>query len=753
MIISSKSKVTYLDKLIREIGGFVMFAEFTRRSTLFSIAFFTGLPGLALAQSEPLGSPLDLPQMTVLGSPEAYRELAGSGAFLSPSDLKKFDDADINAMLEDVPGIYIQEEDGYGLRPNIGMRAAMADRSSKVTVMEDGILIAPAPYAQPAAYYFPRAGRMHAVEVIKGPSAIRVGPYTVGGALNLISTPIPDTDGGVAKLRVGSDGLLDLHAYYGQQIGDWSYLLETVQEQADGFKELPSGADTGYQIGSILGKLRYAPKDSQQSLELKYEYTDEVSDETYFGLTDADFSANPFQRYAGTQEDQMDNEHWQMVATHSYQPSADTQIQTQVYQTWFDRNWYKLKSVGGSSYSSVVSDAEKFAVLKGGDSSIACLEAPDTQTCADTDLTLKANNRQYESSGFQTKVNWKWANHNLEFGYRQHTDEMTRVQWSDDYYAEDGAMVRYNAGVPGATGGSNNRFEEAEAVSYYLYDEIEMGALTISPGVRHEKIDGLRVARLTGDIEKNTSYDETLYGLGATYRLNPNLLLLAGAHDGFSATGVSNNQGETSQNYEAGLRYQNASTSFEAIAFVTDFDNLIATCTASSGCETEGDTFEGGQVDVSGLELAAEHVVDFGGRDVAMFFTYTLTEAEFGSSFEASGYDLWEEVTMGDELPYVSRHQFGLGLGAQFGNWDVHARTKYKSKQRSVAGSGAIAADEVIKSILVTDLSASRTVSDALELSLTVKNLFDNEYAVSRHPDGLRPGAPRQITIGLMQTF
>ena len=110
--------------------------------------------------------------------------------FLSPKDLSKFEDSDINAMLEEVPGLYVQEEDGFGLRPNIGMRAALSDRSAKITVMEDGILIAPAPYAQPAAYYFPRASRMHAVEVVKGPAAIRFGPYTTGGAINLISTPI-----------------------------------------------------------------------------------------------------------------------------------------------------------------------------------------------------------------------------------------------------------------------------------------------------------------------------------------------------------------------------------------------------------------------------------------------------------------------------------------------------------------------------------------------------------------------------------
>jgi Fe(3+) dicitrate transport protein len=134
--------------------------------------------------------------VSIIGTKADARKIAGSGTVISNEDLQKTIDTDIHKILSAVPGVYFRTEDGYGLRPNISIRGTSIDRSAKVTLMEDGVLIAPAPYTSASAYYFPTSGRINSVEVLKGPSSISAGPSTIGGAINLISTPIPEMTSG-----------------------------------------------------------------------------------------------------------------------------------------------------------------------------------------------------------------------------------------------------------------------------------------------------------------------------------------------------------------------------------------------------------------------------------------------------------------------------------------------------------------------------------------------------------------------------
>ncbi|MCF6279616.1 MAG: carboxypeptidase-like regulatory domain-containing protein, partial [Flavobacteriaceae bacterium] len=176
----------------------------------------------------------NLPEVTIIGGRAGIKNIPGSVHYISPKELEKFGYTDINRTLNSIPGVNIQEEDGFGLFPSIGLRGTGVERNTKITVMEDGILMAPAPYTAPAAYYFPTMGRMQGVEIIKGSSQIQYGPYTTGGAINLISTQIPTEFSGKISLSGGSFGTKNLHAVIGNAHKNFSYMVETFQFSSDG---------------------------------------------------------------------------------------------------------------------------------------------------------------------------------------------------------------------------------------------------------------------------------------------------------------------------------------------------------------------------------------------------------------------------------------------------------------------------------------------------------------------------------------
>ena len=691
----------------------------------------------------------------IFGNKQTLETATGSGFVLNKAALEQFEFDDIHRVLQSVPGVYIREEDGYGLRPNIGLRGATSERSSKIALMEDGVLIAPAPYSAPAAYYFPNISRMTQVEVFKGPSAITYGPNTVGGAINMLSRSVNAKDGGELDLALGQQSYGKAHGHYSKNIGNLGLMLEGVHLRADGFKSLANDGNTGFVKNEILAKAHYEFADDpyNQQVQFKVGYSEEVSHETYLGLTDVDFTDAPYQRYAASQNDKFDWEHLQMQASHYIEINPDITLLTQIYRRDFNRDWDRLNSfVSSRSIDRILAAPEtglneRFTrILKGETDSLT----------SDETLIFTLNDRTFYSQGMQSKLSWDSklgeADMTIDAGLRIHQDQVERLHRARYFDMLSGKLVF--AGQADEVTTSNK--DSTTAIAGFVNSKIQLGNLHTSFGLRVENIDG-ESNNYLAQTQQNNSDTVVLPGAGVFYQISPELGLVAGINKGFvpnSPGEASDIEPEESWNYELGLRASVADWQIEVIGFFNDYSNLKGSCTFSSGCKTQLDVeFNGGEVDIYGAEFSANGQFEFtNGLTLPIKIAYTHTQSEFQSTFDST-FSQWGNVSVGDELPYLPENQFNVQVGLTGENWQLNLAYKYIAEMSEAAGTGVELAGVMTSDISQIDLAAWYQINAALKIYAKLDNLTDETNIVSRRPFGARPGKPRQFILGAKYAF
>ena len=710
---------------------------------------------------------LDLPQALVEavtltgGRPMG---IPGAVTVLSAKVLRRHGDVDVNRALRAVPGVYIQEEDGFGLRPNIGLRGSGSERSSRISILEDGVPIAPAPYTAPSAYCFPSVGRMNGIEVMKGASQIAHGPNTVGGAINFISTPIPTALSGRVDGRVGEYGTGRLHVHVGDGSGRIGWMVEALQAGSRGFKVLDGGGATGFGKLDLLGKLRWRSAEAArhaQGIELKVGRVNELSHETYAGLTEADFAVTPFRRYAGSQRDEMDADQRQAVLTHVVDFSGGWRWTNRAYATRFQRNWYKADCASGLS-----GDWVKLGALLGSteeDSTVA--EALSVfREGGDGQVRLKANNRLYHSRGVESKVSWNgdWNGwRRIEAGMRLHGDGMDRFQWVDDWTMASGRLIAPELGTPGT---ETNRIEWSRAVAGHVRGRWSRKGWSIMPGIRMEHIVAGRDDYGVSDVDRTGVNLQTrrnvtmawLPGLGLQRDLGPEWSVFGGIHRGFLPPGSSEDvQPEFAWNQEVGLRWVRPRLEATMVGFAHFGRNLQGSDFASSGGSGDGNVYNGGTTRVVGLETMANWTNGANPREASRWeagLTYTFTDGRFTSGFD-SDYEAWGEVMAGDHLPYLSRHQGTARVGWARGLWSTDVSVRHMEGMRTEAGRTPLSDVFTVGGGNVLDATMRCHLGNGFAVELSARNLLDVVYIASARPAGLRPGMPRTVTGGFNLSF
>ncbi len=720
---------------------------------------------------------LPIESIMVIGKKENISHIPGSAQLVTKDDIRQQNYDDISRALLKVPGVYVREEDGFGLFSNISLRGVDTTRSAKVTLMEDGIMVAPAPYSSPSAYYTPAVGRMNGLEVLKGSSQIKYGPHTTGGVINYISTPIPSHQKSYLKATFGDFSEKRVHAYTGKKFeakaGEFGFIIEGFKRNNDGFKRIDEtvdfsqGDNTGFDKKDTLIKLSWKPNSQiHQLLEFKYSSSKLNANETYLGLNETDFNNNPYRRYSASRFDNIDSNQSQSSLRYTLSPAQNLDIVSTIYATNFKRNWYKLSKINGQKPALVL--ASQGFSLDCAKGLVAC------------DFNVKANNRSYSSQGLESVLFYRFNTnntaHEVTFGVRNHKDDVTRFQWQDTYFQDrQGSIINRINGVPGDAG---NRYQQTKALAFYLQDKFSFGNWVFTPGLRYELLDQISedpkgtVQPVGGNKDRDgfNSFTMQAMGIGVTYEFNTSWIGFAGVHSGFSppsprATRSGLNP-ETSTAMELGMRFSSLSQALaaEATLFYTSFNDLIVVDNVGGVGMGESENF--GEVISKGLEFSLQYdagIANDWSLNNPYYFNATYSNAiQQNDARSSDAESIFSFGRKGNKVPYIPDLTYSFGAGLEGEKWNAFITSSYVSSTFTSANNvtEAINGDGVADirfgktdDYFIMDLSAQYFINDKLTLFSGVQNLWNKSYVVSRQPDGLRGGMPRFAYIGFEIEF
>lgn len=702
--------------------------------------WFTAPALVLLGASAHAASPA-ITEIVVVGPREALETIPGSASVVSREELEESRVYTVNEAMRKVPGVYVRDEEGFGLRPNFGVRGLSPTRSSKTLLLEDGLPLSFAPYGDNASYYHPPIERFARIEVLKGSGQILFGPQTVGGVINYITPEVPAELGGALTLRGGNRSFRDAHVEIGDRLaGGTGWLANATYKESDGVRDHMHFAVTDLNL-----KVEQPLADGH-TLLLRSSFYDEDSRVPYSGLTlsewQADPRANPFVN------DRFDVYRWAVAATHAWEASPASTLRTSAYYTYFNRDWWRQSS----NSSQRPNDASDPAC-----GSLANLSA----TCGN-----EGRMRQYWTAGLEPRLTTRLpigiANQTV-LGARLHFEDQYRVQANGDTPTARTPGTGPNAGI------REDNTRDVEALAAFWQTRFDLGRMTLVPGLRYEHVDYERENFLNGARGEN-SVSEWIPGLGATLAASPGITLFAGVHRGFapprvedvvSATGGSVElDAETSWNYELGARAAlRPGVSAELTAFRLDFDNQIVPASIAGGAgatlTSAGETLHQGAELALGIDSQSLVARSY---NLYARLAYTwLADAEFRGVRTSSVSGFGAASVSGHRLPYAPEHLANLTVGIELPRGlrlqlDGHYTSSAFTDDLETVDIVANGQRGRIGGYTVWNATAEYRFASRLSVFASAKNLTDKLY-VADMTRGLIPGTPRLIQAGVDYRF
>lgn len=617
-------------------------------------------------------------------------------------------------VLRRVPGVHVLEEDGAGLRLNVGVRGLPPARSAKVLVLEDGVPIAPGPYGHPELYWSPAVDRLDEIEVVRGSGGIRFGPQTLGGVVNFVSAATPE--GPLAELRLegGSYGWLRAHGAAGGRAGDLGWRLDLAHRRWTGPRRIDLDAT------ELAGKLEARLGASE--LMTKLVLNRERSHPSYLGLTEAQYLDDPRQNLAADDLFSLDRA---AALLRLRTPLSDTlELHGAAYGHGIPRAWTR----------------QSYERSEDG----ATLTMLDRATTRD---------RLYTVGGVQEELLLRLPEARLRLGLRAHHErELARQYQGESADDPSGALV-------------SDELWSGVGLSGWLDARLLLGErLTLDLGLRGERWAGTRHVRRgedsTGEVvsldERGTRTVNALLP-GAALGLDLGALeLYTGVHRGWGPPQTGDavtEQGtvllldaESSWNSELGARLGAPALGGELTGYWLRYENQV---TAPTEAGAAADPFVNGEP-TRHLGAEAELWVDplrLVGSPATLRLALRQTVAD--ARYAGGAYE-------GNLLPYAPRQlgraSVAAGAGPVLGELGLAwVGAQFADPADTVAPSpDGLAGELPAYHTLDARLAASLPLrAHGVEAWLAGRNLTDEVYIASRAPAGIQPGGFRMIQAGL----
>ena len=669
-----------------------------------------------------------VPRVDVIGNQEQLLKTPSSAMIIEQDELEASHVFTTSEALRKVPGVVVRDEEGFGMRPNIGIRGLNPTRSTKVLLLEDGIPLTYAPYGANESYYHPVIDRFSSIEVLKGASQIKFGPLTAGGVVNYITPNAPEKFGGHLNVTVGNRDYLNTKI----NVGGNGMLFDYTHKQGDGARD-----NTQSNVEDVNFKVTKDISDNQ-AITLRANWFTEDSQVSYSGITQREYN-NFGGEYNPFNHDDFETTRYGLSATHDWQINTNALLTTNLYYSYFDRDWWRQQSnTTASNISSGV-----------GCAAFATARINGLATNGDNCQGNQGRLRTYNTYGLEPRLTVTHAWGELELGAKAHFEDQERKQLNGtSSVARSGTLVENNE-------------RKTDAYSGFISNRFDIGQFSITPAIRYEHIKNERTNRLTGANGADT-FDEWIPGIAVAYNPHERLTMFAGVHEGFApprTEDLINNTGglveveaEKSTNWEVGFRAKPSKNfNVESTAFYNDFKNLIAVGSVASNVNLSQ-----GEATFAGLELAGQY--DFeNGFYSRMAYTW-LPVAEQDAPFrQVSNNAIVGGSKEGNRQPYAPKNTFTTALGYKMNNWNVQLEAVHVGKQYAdfaetesptVDGQrGEIASYTIYNAAINYALPTYKTT-----LFLVGKNIFDKDYIVDR-TRGILTGTPALIQVGMRYDF